>query len=328
VSTILITGATGNVGHPIAARLAAAGHQVRALVRSPERASPILPEGVEAVAGDVTDPDSVRAAAQGCELLYHAAGLPEQWRRDPADFVRVNVEGTRNVVNAAQDAGVGRFVYTSTIDVFQWTPGQPFDESVLDPNPRPTHYERSKQEADRIVAEASNGGLSTVFLHPAAVYGPAPVLTPGLNDFLVRLAQRKIPMLLPGGMPVVNSEDVADGHIRAATDAPDGARYILSGPYLTLEEIARAVARHVPSAKVPRVMPIGLARAVSAAGERIAQITRRPPLIPRGQLHFLESHPVPVSRRAEEELGWSATEFDEGLGRTLGHFSAQGWAPR
>ena len=327
MSTILVTGATGNVGHPIAARLAAAGHAVRALVRSPERARPILPEGVEAVQGDVTDPDSVRAAVRGCELVYHAAGLPEQWRLDPADFTRVNVEGTRNMVSAAQAAGVERFVYTSTIDVFRWTPGEPFDESVLDPDPRPTHYERSKQEADRIVAEAAEVGLSTVFLHPAAVYGPAPVLTPGLNDFLVRLARRKVPMLLPGGMPVVYSEDVAEGHIRAATDAPDGARYILSGPYLTLEEIARAVARHIPGAKVPRVMPIGLARALSVAGEAIARVIRKPPLIPRGQLHFLESHAVPGARRAEEELGWSATEFNQGLERTLGHFAAQGWAP-
>ena len=327
MSEILVTGATGTVGHPIAARLVADGHRVRALVRSLERARPLLPEGVEAVPGDVTDLASVREAVDGCELVYHAAGLPEQWRLDPGDFTRVNVEGTRNVVSAARDAGVARLVYTSTIDVFRWTPGEPFDESVLDPEPRPTYYERSKQEADRIVTRACEQGLSAVFLHPSAVYGPAPALAAGLNDLIARLARGEIPMLLPSGMPVVYSEAVAEGHLRAAAEAPDGARYILSGPYYTLEEIARPVARHVPGAKVPRVMPLALARALSVAGERLARLTRRPPLIPRGALHFLESHAVPVSRRAQEELGWSDAGFDEGLERTLAHFADRGWVP-
>src|SRR3970040_1134511 len=102
---ILVTGATGNVGHPIARQLAAEGHRVRALVRDPERARGLLPEGVEAVPGDVTDAESVRAAVRGCDVVYHAAGLPEQWRRDTADFTRVNVDGTRNVAEAALAAG-------------------------------------------------------------------------------------------------------------------------------------------------------------------------------------------------------------------------------
>lgn len=325
MTDVLVTGATGTVGHPIAERLVAGGHRVRALVRSPERAREILPAGVEALRGDVADAGSVAAAVNGCEVVYHAAGLPEQWRLDPADFARVNVEGTRNLVDAALAAGVGRFVYTSTIDVFAWTPGEPFDESVIDPEPRPTHYERSKQEADRIVTEALDRGLPAVFLHPSGVYGPAPVLAPGLNDLLARLARRKIPMLLPGGMPAVYSDDVADGHLRAAADASVGARYILSDSYQTLVEIAQAVKRQAPQAKVPPVMPIGVARAVSAAGERIARLTRRPPLIPRGGLHFLESHAIPVATRARQELGWAPAGFDDGLAPTFDHFRRNGW---
>jgi nucleoside-diphosphate-sugar epimerase len=325
VSRILVTGATGNVGAPIASRLAGEGHDVRALVRSPERAAALLPGEVELVHGDVTDAASVRAAVEGCSLVYHAAGLPEQWLRDPADFTRVNVEGTRNLVEASLQTGVERFAYTSTIDVFAWTPGQPFDESTLDPDPRPTHYERSKQAADALVIGALDRGLPAVFLHPSAVYGPAPTLTPGLNDFLVRLARRKIPMLLPGGMPVVYSEDVAEGHIRAAADAPVGSRYILSTTYHSLEDIARAVAQHVPRAGVPKIMPSTAARAASVLGEGIAKVTKRPPLIPRGTLHFLESHAVPDATRARDELGWSPVGFDEGLRRALDHFGREGW---
>ena len=325
MTPILVTGATGNVGAPIATRLAREGERVRALVRDPERARRLLLDDVELVAGDVTDASSVRSAAEGCAVVYHAAGLPEQWRRNPADFTRVNVEGTRNLIEASLDGGVERFVYTSTIDVFAWTPGEPFDESTLDPDPRPTYYERSKQEADALVTQALDRGLPAVFLHPSAVYGPAPALTPGLNDFLVRLARRKIPMVLPGGMPVVHGADVADGHIRAAAHAPIGARFILSTAYYTLAEIAEAVALHVPRAKVPASMPIRAARAASVLGEAVAKATRRPPLIPRGTLHFLESHPVPDATRARQELGWAPIGFDDGVVRALEHFRREGW---
>ncbi|MBA2545845.1 MAG: SDR family NAD(P)-dependent oxidoreductase [Solirubrobacterales bacterium] len=325
MTEILVTGATGTVGHPIARRLAEAGDHVRALVRSPERAAASLPDGVEAVAGDVTDAASVRDAVAGASVVYHAAGMPEQWRLDRADFTRVNVDGTRNVVEAALAAGVERFAYTSTIDVFAWTPGEPFDESVIDPEPRPTHYERSKQDADRIVVDATQRGLDAVFLHPSGVYGPAPVLAAGANQLLADLATRKVPMLLPGGFPVVYNEDVAEGHLRAVAEAPAGARFILSDAYLTLVELAEAVKRRVADAKVPPVMPIAVARAVSNAGERIARVIKRPPLIPRGALHFLESHAVPVAEHARAELKWEPRSAEDGIASTLEHFRDQGW---
>ena len=212
MSSVLITGATGQVGNAIARRLASDGVQVRALVRSAKRAD-VLPEGVEPVTGDVTDPKSLQAALDGVGTVYHAAGIPEQWRKDTDEFARVNVEGTRNVVEAALSAGVERFVYTSTDDALVQGPGKEFDESVLNPGPGDTPYQRSKLEADRVVTEALDRGLPAVFLHPAGVYGPAPFLVKGLNDLLLELAKRKTPMLLPGGMGVAFSEDVADGHV-------------------------------------------------------------------------------------------------------------------
>lgn len=321
---ILVTGATGQIGNAIARRLAAEGADVRALVRSRERARTV-PEGVRTVVGDVTDAASVRAALRDCGTVYHAAGIPEQWRRDTGEFARVNVEGTRNVVEAALEAGVERFVYTSTDDVLVQGPGEPFDESRLNPNPGQTPYQRSKQEADRIVTAALERGLPAVFLHPAGVYGPAPFLVKGLNDLLLELARRKTPMLLPGGMAVVLSEDVADGHLRAAERAAVGARYLLAESFQPLTDIARAVADHAPRAKVPPVMPFAVARGVSAVGEAVARVTGRPPLIPRSVLLFLERGSQPSGARARADLGWSPTPFHEGVGRTLEHFRREGW---
>jgi nucleoside-diphosphate-sugar epimerase len=322
--TVLITGATGQVGNAIARRLAGDGVEVRALVRSPERAR-VLPEGVQPVFGDVADAPSLREALDGTATVYHAAGIPEQWRRDVGEFTRVNVDGTRNVVEAALAAGVERFVYTSTDDVLVQAPGATFDESALNPNPGATPYQRSKQEADRIVTAALDRGLPAVFLHPAGVYGPAPFLVKGLNDLLMQLAKRKTPALLPGGMAVAYSEDVADGHVRAAAQAPVGARYLLAESFQSLTDIARAVAAHEPRAKVPRVMPLPIARAVSMVGERVAQVTGRPPMIPRSVLQFLERGSRPSGARARAELGWSPTPFATGVERTLSYFRQQGW---
>lgn len=314
--TTLLTGGTGIVGNAIAAELVRRGRHVRALVRSPERGRALLPDVVELVQGDVTDKASVARAMASCDVVYHAAGLPEQWLRDPETFARVNVGGTRIVGEAARWAGVSRFVYTSTIDVFACIPGVPFDEGTIDPTPKATAYERSKQAADRCVADLAREGLPAVFLHPSAVYGPVPAASPGLNQLVADLARGKIPVLLPGGMPVVPAADVALGHVLAETQGKPGDRFILSESYWTLVDIARAVAE-LTRAKVPRVMPGMVAHAIAAAGEVVARVTGKPPLVPHGQLVFLESHTRPDAARARRTLGWTPTPFREALPATL-----------
>lgn len=308
----LVTGATGLVGHNVVAALLARGRRVRALVRDVERARVAVPERAELVPGDVTDEASVVRAMTGCRVVYHAAGLPEQWLRDPETFQRVNVGGTRTVGEAALRAGVERFVYTSTIDVFRAAPGERYDESTIDPEPKGTSYERSKQDADRWVVQAQARGLPAVYLHPAAVYGPGPATSPGTNRLVADLGARKVPALLPGSMPVVYSRDVGLGHVLAEA-RPIGSRYILAERTYTIQQIAAAVVALVPSARVPRTLPLWMARLVSAVGEALSKVTRRPPLLPRGQLHFLLWGAHPDSARAQRELGWKPTPLAEGL---------------
>jgi len=312
----LVTGATGIVGGAIVRELLRRGREVRALVRSPARAQALVPAACTLVPGDVTERDSVERAMTGCRVVYHAAGLPEQWLPDEATFERVNVDGTRIVAEVALALGVERFVYTSTIDVFAATPGVEFDERVIATTPKGTAYERSKQDADRVVVAAMQHGLPAVFLHPSGVYGPIAAGSPGLNGLLQQLMRRQIPMLLPGGTPLVYAPDVGLGHVLAETREP-GSRFILSESYWTLVDIARAVREVMPTATVPRVAPSWVAHAVALAGEGVSRVIRRPPLIPRGQLHFLESEMRPSSRRARDVLGWRPTPFPEALGETL-----------
>jgi dihydroflavonol-4-reductase len=315
---VLLTGGTGLLGNAIARALVADGRAVRALVRSPAEAATVVPRGCELVAGDITDPESLAVAVRSCDVIYHAAGLPEQWLADETTFDRVNTGGTRNLVLAALAERVQRFVYTSTIDTFRFpAPGLTFDESEIDPAPKATAYERSKQAADRIVTKALEDGLPAVFLHPAGIYGPGPATSPGTNQLIADLVRGKVPMLLPGGIPVVHCDDAARGHLLAEQHAAIGARYILSESYHSLLEVARLVHAIARTSKVPPVMPLAVARIVAEAGERLARWTKRPPLLPRGQLTFLQYEARPVSRRAERELGWAPRPFAQGLAETI-----------
>jgi nucleoside-diphosphate-sugar epimerase len=318
----LVTGATGKVGNAVARALADRGDDVRALVRDPARASALLPAGVEAVSGDVTRPESVRAAAEGCELVFNAMGLPEQWLADESAFDRVNAAGSRSVVEAAARAGVRRVVHTSTIDVFHAEPGARFDESRVADYPKGTAYERSKQRADELVlAAAGDHGIELVLVNPAAVYGPGPEGSASIERDVLRPVvegrRAAAPALPPGGLGLLFADGAASGHLLAAEHGLAGERYILCDGHMTLREVAEAAVRIVGRGRVPPTLPLPLAKAMAAVGEPVARVTGKAPLLPKGQLHFLLWNAAPDSSKAQRELGWEPTPLEDGLRATL-----------
>jgi dihydroflavonol-4-reductase len=314
---LLVTGATGIVGWSLVHALHAQGHKVRVLARNVEGTRAVVPSGADVVAGDLTDPDSLVRAVAGCDSVFHAAGMPEQWLRDTGQFHRVNVEGTRALVDAALREGTRAFVYTSTIDVFAHRPGVCYDESMLETEALPTPYERSKQLADQVVAEAISLGLPARFIHPAAVFGPSPTRTPGLNDMIANLAANRLPVLPPGGVPVVFAPDVARGQIAAAM-AHVGSRYILCDRYVPFGELADAVNSVVGSRRPPQ-LSAALARVASRVTEAVSRVSHRPPMLPAGQLHFMTAHHLPNAARAAAELDWVPTPLEDGVAATLRH---------
>jgi dihydroflavonol-4-reductase len=312
----LVTGATGKVGNAVAHALHARGDEVVVLARDPERARAVLPAGVSVARGDVTDPVSLRAAAEGCELVFNAMGIPEQWVRDDGVFERVNARGTEAVVRAAREAGARRVVHTSTIDVFECEPGGRFDESRVAQQPKMTAYERSKQHAEQL-ALAARGDMELVMVNPSAVYGPGPGSISLEKQLFEPVARGTLPVLTPGGMGVVHARGVAAGQLLAAERGRDGERYILSDRHVTLRELARTVVRVAGRGRVPLVLPVPVARAVAAIGDALAARTGITPLVSRGQLDFLLWNAAPDSTRAQEELGWEPTPLEDGIRSSL-----------
>jgi len=313
----LVTGATGKVGHAIAAALAAGGDEVRALVRDPARAATVLPAGVEPVVGDVTDRASLDRAVAGCEVVFNAMGLPEQWVRDEGIFERVNAQGTGAVADAARAAGARRLVHTSTEDVFHAERGGRFDELQLADYPKGTAYERSKQRAEEL-ALAARDALEVVIVNPCAVYGPGPSATVSFDKGMFEpLVRKRLPALPPGGMGLVFTDGVAAGHLLAAERGRDGERYILCDTHVSIRELAETVVRVAGRGRVPPTLPHPLARVLAAGSEALSRVTGWTPLLSRGQLYFFTWNAAPDSTKAQTELGWRPTPLEDGIHRTL-----------
>jgi dihydroflavonol-4-reductase len=315
---VLVTGATGKVGHAIASALLARGDEVRALVRHPARAAPVPPAGVDPIRGDATDADSLAAAVEGCELVFNAMGMPEQWVKDEGIFDRVNAQGSGALAAAAKRAGVRRFIHTSTHDVFHADGGERFDETMLADYPKGTAYERSKQHAEELVL-AERAGMEVVILNPAGVYGPTQASTPSFeNGIFEPVVRKRLPAVPPGGTGYAFAEGVAEGHLLAAEKGADGERYILADGYGSFREIAETVKEVAGRGRVPPVMPIPVARAIATLGEGVSRVIRRPPLLPRGQLTYFLWQARPDSSKAQRQLGWQTTPLDDGVRKTLG----------
>jgi dihydroflavonol-4-reductase len=263
----LVTGGTGFLGSHIARELTRRGHAVRILRRATSRLDAVADLDVEHAVGDVLDPPSLRAAMEGVEWVFHTAAVADYWRNDPERIYRVNVDGTRNVLEAAERAGVQRVIFTSSAASIGCRTGlRPMDETVrFNWDPRLTPYGHSKFLAEVEVYRAIRRGLDCVILNPAVILGPDD-LNQISSSVVVEMARGNVPPAAPpGGVTIIDVRDVAAAHVAAAERGRTGERYALGAVDLThkawMRLTARAVGRptHVITlpAVVVRIMALG-----------------------------------------------------------------------
>lgn len=315
-----VTGGTGFIGGHIVRQLCDAGHGVVALVRSPEKGDELGRLGAAVHHGDITDRESMRGALDGVDGVFHTAGWYKLGARDKTAGLRINVHGTRNVLELMREANVRKGVYTSTLAVFSDTKGKVVDESYYFRGKHLTEYDRTKWLTHYEVAlPMIRDGLPLVIVQPGLVYGPGD-LSP-VHEMLVQYLRGKLP-LIPRQTAYCWShvDDVARAHLLAMEKGQPGESYIIGGDLHTLVE-ALEVAEQITGFKLPRrrVGPRVL-RCLAAITRWIGAIVPLPNSYHYERLRAAAGVTyLGDSSKAKHELGYSPRPLHEGLRETLSY---------
>jgi dihydroflavonol-4-reductase len=332
----LVTGGTGFLGINLVRELLAEDAGVRVLARPSSNLAALFEalagREVEVVAGDLLDPASLTGALRGVDVLYHVAADYRLWAPDPSVLYRVNVEGTRALMQAAEAAGVRRVVYTSSVGTLgipaegaagtETTPVT-LDDMVGD-------YKRSKFLAEREAEAAAARGLPVVIVNPSAPVGPWDWKPTPTGKMLVDYLRGRMFAYLDTGLNVVHVRDVARGHLLAAARGRVGQRYILGhaegnlGLRAIFERLAPYTGIPAPRWRLPHVAALAIAGALEA----VSQLTGREPLASRTAVRMAAKRMFFDPSRAVRELGLPQTPVDEALRDAVDWFWAHGQARR
>ena len=323
----LVTGATGFVGSAVARALLARGHRVRVLARPNSDRRNLAGLAVEIAEGTMEDSRSLARAVAGCRYVYHVAADYRIWVPDPAPMFRANVDGTRDLLTAALEAGAERVVYTSSVATLGLVPGGSADEetpSSIDDMIGP--YKRSKFAAEEVVRElVRERGLPVVIVNPSTPVGPGDIKPTPTGRLIVEAARGQMPAFVDTGLNIVHVDDVAEGHLAAAEKGRIGERYILGGENMALAEIlaevARAVGRRPPWLRVPH----GVLFPVAIGAELAARITGRDPFVTLDGVRMSRKKMYFTSQRASHELGYAPRPAREAIADAVRWFKANGY---
>ena len=324
---VLVTGGSGFVGSAVARALAARGFAVSVLVRPSSPRTNLAGLACEIVEGDMGDAGSMIRALDGMRYLFHVAADYRLWARNPGDIIRNNLEGTRNVMEAARICGTERIVYTSSVATLKPLAGAPADEaSRLEARDAIGAYKQSKISAQLLVETMiAEKGLPAVIVSPSTPVGPRDIRPTPTGRIIVEAASGRIPAFVDTGLNVVHVDDVAEGHIQALERGRIGQNYILGGQDVTLRDLLAAIAqctgRRPPRWRVPRQPLFPLAY----AAEAIARLTGKEPFITADGLRMAKYRMFFSSAKAERELGYKARAYASGIEDAILWFRQAGY---
>jgi dihydroflavonol-4-reductase len=331
-----VTGAAGFIGANLAHLLAGQGHEVIALVRTGSDLRGLEGSPAARVTGDISQRDFLRDAMRGCDWCFHVAASYHLWLRDYAPMYAANVQGARNVLEAAAEAGCKRIVYTSTVGCI----GLPqANHGVVTPTDEATpvsgaqmsnHYKRSKWQGEQVALELAGKGLPIVIVNPSAPVGPRDVKPTPTGRVILDFLNRKMPAYMDTGLNWVDVRDVAAGQILAAEKGRVGERYILGnaeGNWTmreTLEVLEELTGEPAPKFKVP----YSVALAAAYCDEAISAITGKPPKAPLAGVRMAKYKMFFNPAKAIRELGLPQTPLRQAFADAIEWFRANGYVKK
>jgi dihydroflavonol-4-reductase len=325
-----VTGATGFVGHHVAKALAAEGADLRLLVRKTSNLANL--EGIpgETHTGDLSNPESLKPALAGCDAVVHVAADYRLWIRDPQTMYRANVDGTRELLRLAREAGVPRVVYTSSVATMHFrADGLVINEdtpvSLAD---MVGHYKRSKFLAEQEAIAAAQAGQQIIILNPTTPIGPNDAKPTPTGRIFVDFLNGKFPAYMDTGLNLVDVAEVARTHVSALTVGKPGRRYILGGENLTLKQILDKMSAITgipsPTVKIPFAVAASYAFFEEWITGRIRGLEPRATLeeVTMGRKKMFAS-----SAHAQQELGFRIVPVYPAMRAAIEWFRARGYAP-
>ena len=320
-----LTRATGFVGGRLARQLREAGHTVNAVVRNPAKATALEAIGVVLFPGDVANKESLRAPMAGTDGVFHVAGWYKLGVKDKSEGERVNVQGTRNVLEVMREVGVPKGVYTSTLAAFSDTGGKMMDESYRFTGKHLSEYDRTKAAAHDIADEFIRQGLPLVIVQPGMIYGPGD--TSSLRVALRQYLKRQLPML-PARQTMcwAHVDDIARAHILAMEKGKPGETYIIAGPPHSLIEFYQ-IAEEITGVPAPKMhAPPGMMKVMTALTGALEKLgVPVPEQYTAEYLREIAGNTYLGSNaKAKRELGYEPRPLREGLRETLEHEMKQG----
>jgi dihydroflavonol-4-reductase len=320
---VLVTGASGFLGWHVARQLLDRGAKVRALCRP---ASHVRELPVERVEGDLRDKNSLLQACSGCHFIFHVAADYRLWSRHPEELYASNVEGTRNLLEAAEQTGVERIVYTSTVGCIGMPQSRNGDEQTPVSEADMTgHYKRSKWLAEQVALEKSRAGLPVVIVNPTAPIGDHDWKPTPTGKIILDFMRNRLPAFVDTGLNLVDVEDTAVGHLLAAERGMPGERYILGCENVTLEGILQRLAA-ITGRRAPRTkIPFAVAYTAGLISTGWANLTGREPFAPLEAVKMARKKMFVSHAKAEEKLGFHPRPVENALAREVRWFRDNGY---
>jgi len=327
---VFLTGATGFVGSHVAQLAVEQGASIVCLARSTSNLAN-LPKEATVVQGDLRSPEGFASALRGCDALIHVAADYRLWVPDPADMYKANVEGTRELLRLAREAGVPRVVYTSSVA----TMGFKTDDTVVDEETPVSeadmigHYKRSKWLAEQEAIAAAHAGQHVMILNPTTPIGAQDTKPTPTGRIVVDFLNKNFPAYVDTGLNLVDVREIARAHLVAVERGTPGERYILGGENLTLKQILDRLAAITGLPSPQHKVPHAVAMAFAFFDETITgKLRGKEPRATVEAVRMGKKMMFASSAKAERELGFEVKPVDAALRAAVEWFVAHGYAPK
>lgn len=322
---VLVTGGTGHLGSWLVKALADQGGQVVVISRDPAHVEYLNFNGVELLKGDVTDYNSLFSAMKGVSQVFHLAALSAAWAKDPEDFDRINVQGTRNVMEAARNRGVRRVVVCSSAGNFGPSVEGVITERTVRKLPLFNHYERTKHEADLVAMDYRSDAMDVLIVYPTRVYGPIMNGKPSALNMLIAEMVTTGFRLIPGDGKAVGNyvyvHDVIKGMMQVMDNGISGRTYILGGENLSYNDFYKITGAEIGLIKQFIHIPVWIMLGIIWV-QKLGTLIGRPPALTPDWINKLKYNYMVSCERAESELGYTYVGLKTGIRHTVKYFES------